>query len=232
MTRTPKELINTGMLTEAAGIMSETTLALMSPPHPAVVETPCQDPWERKWLQLDCWHPDVQRMATEVRRFSSRWFHNKPDGRLLVIAGHTGCGKTHALEKAFHYARTMGLGPCELGHWKAPPRLWQILWPEMAQSLSEAVTPAESIMRDALDSDLLFLDDIGAESDRFKSGHPTDCLCQLLTRRQGKFTFVTTNIGESEWHKRWDDVRIADRLHRNSIIVDMTQTGSYALSRA
>jgi DNA replication protein DnaC len=65
---------------------------------------------------------------------------------------------------------------------------------------------------------LLVLDDIGTETDRFKSGDATCRLCDLLNRRENKFTVLTTNIPPADWLAHWD-ARVSDRLLRNSAVV-------------
>lgn len=73
-----------------------------SPERP--VKHPCETIWQRKWVKLDCWHPDVQKIATEAERFAGRWFRNRQDcEKLLVLAGHTGCGKTHCARAVYSF---------------------------------------------------------------------------------------------------------------------------------
>ena len=89
-------------------------------------------------------------------------------------------------------------------------------------------------MADALhwpmDADVLFLDDIGSESDKYRSGETIDALCQVLGRRENKWTIVTTNYLIEEWPTAFD-ARVSDRLFRNSIICDLRHSGSYAMRR-
>jgi len=81
-------------------------------------------------------------------------------------------------------------------------------------------------MQDSMQADILFLDDIGAESDKYKSAENVDALCQLLSRRERKWTLVTTNFRTEQWDQQFD-ARVADRLMRNSIVCDL-ECGSYA----
>lgn len=86
-------------------------------------------------------------------------------------------------------------------------------------------------MDDAFENDLVILDDIGAETDQYKSGIPNDKLCQILSRREKRFTVVTTNIAPQNWMERFDG-RINDRLCRNSVILDISGVPSYAITSA
>ena len=81
-------------------------------------------------------------------------------------------------------------------------------------------------MTDCLESSLLVLDDIGAENDPWKIA--ADRLCQILSRRERKFTVLTTNIKPADWPVKFDG-RINDRLLRNSCIVDLTGVPSFAM---
>ena len=81
-------------------------------------------------------------------------------------------------------------------------------------------------MADACRADFLVIDDIGAESDRYKSGEAIDKLCQILSRREGMFTVVTTNVEPSNWSALLD-ARVADRLLRKSVVVDMFEVPSF-----
>jgi DNA replication protein DnaC len=77
------------------------------------------------------------------------------------------------------------------------------------------------------DCDLLCLEDIGAEVDRFKSGEPYERLRELLNEFKRNFLFITTNLMPEQWGDKWDK-RIADRLMRDSEIFAMRETESYA----
>ena len=84
-----------------------------------------------------------------------------------------------------------------------------------------------SILQDTISADVLFLDDIGAETEKYKTGESVDALCQVLSRREDKWTMITTNIDPMNWSQRFD-VRVADRLNRHSAIIAM-KCGSYAM---
>jgi DNA replication protein DnaC len=79
-------------------------------------------------------------------------------------------------------------------------------------------------MQDCIDASLLALDDVGAETDRHHVG--TGKLCQILSRRERRFTIVTTNIQPDFWEVKFDR-RVSDRFLRNSIVVDLSAVPSY-----
>lgn len=177
---------------------------------------------------MEIWNPQIQVMADAAQAYIGRWFRNKPPRGSFIMAGQSGCGKTRMLLALYRYARHASVRAAEDAHWKWPPQLWLMLWPEVARAVVEAQTPMRSIIHDGLTADLLFLDDIGAESDKYKTGEAKDALCQLLSARAGKWTVITTNIAPLDWPMVFD-IRIADRLNRDSEIVDMTECGSYAM---
>lgn len=98
-----------------------------------------------------------------------------------------------------------------------------IEWPEAAAQFGDKNF---SVMQDAIENELVILDDIGAENDPWKVC--ADKLCQILTRRERQFSIVTTNIQPAEWPQRFDG-RINDRLLRNSTVIDLTGVPSFAL---
>jgi DNA replication protein DnaC len=184
------------------------------------------DNWIRQWLNLDIWNEDVAGLAQHVHQFCSGWTHQRKSARVLVVSGRSGCGKTHAMSGAMAFSRRACFSLAELGLWKFPPHIQWTNWPQKARLIIEGF-PMASVMQDSVDADVLFLDDIGAESDKYRSGETTDALCQLLSRRAIKWTMITTNYLPEEWPTRWD-ARVADRLLRNSVICDMRGCGSYA----
>lgn len=170
-------------------------------------------------------------MADACERFCGRWYRNRDCYRLLVIAGQTGQGKTHAMRGVHRFARGAAEPAAAAGFWKWPPVVLWSDWPTLARRISERDAPMWDVLYDSNEADLLFLDDIGAESDKYKTGEASDALCQLLSRRAGKWTMVSTNIDPMSWATRFD-VRVADRLNRGSEIIRLTAMGSYATVRA
>lgn len=191
---------------------------------PKMNKFPCEKEWQRVVLDLEVTHPKVQAMATAVQAFCSRWRRRASDGRLLVLVGNPGCGKTHAAKRAANWARGESFSCFSERFWNHPPSTTFVAWPAMIQN---AIRSKEfGCLEDLGTYDFLALDDIGAENDDFKTA--TDKLCQVLSKRADKFTIITTNIAPAEWPTRFD-LRVADRLFRNSVIQDLTVVPSYAI---
>lgn len=185
----------------------------------------CKTKWQQKWIDLDIIHPKLQELADLSAAFCGRWYGNIPDKSLLVISGETGCGKTHVARKIYDFCKQAGMNAMVNGKWgetKLPDSTF-ISWPEAANQFNEKNI---ALMRDAIECELCVLDDVGAENDPWKIC--ADKLCQILSRRERKFTVLTTNIPPKDWAQSFD-IRINDRLLRNSIVMDLTGVGSYAL---
>ena len=193
------------------------------------VPNPFNTPWQAKFLQMNCIHPKLQEAATAIEHFCHRWIMGNHDQSILVLVGYPGCGKTHLLKAVERFSR----GAQSLAHKKRSERVRDVLskvpsvmyafWPAMAGELSKG---RDWPLQDATDADLLLWDDLGAENDPWKN--IADGACQILSRRERKFTVVTTNIKPDQWPERFDE-RISDRLFRNSVIVDLSEVPSYAM---
>lgn len=163
-------------------------------------------------------------MATETQAFAERFFSNWRDKSLLVISGKTGTGKTHTCEGLYNWATTVRLHIAARGAWpvhEVPSIMWKS-WPLACNQINENMT---DFIEDAHKAALLILDDVGAENDPWKKG--ADRLCQLLSKRERDFTVVTTNLKPEVWAEKYD-VRVADRLLRNSVVVNLEGVPSFA----
>lgn len=177
--------------------------------------------WQRRYLGVEVTHPKLQEAVDHATAFA-RWYHK--DERLFrkcvfVLCGDTGTGKTHIARSLYRWARHASgrMGTSEVF----------FSWPEACDLIQEGF---DGLIHDCIEAHFLVLDDIGAESDRYKTGIFTDKLCQILSRREEQFTILTTNAGPSEWGSRFD-VRIADRFIRNSHIIDLTGVPSYSITK-
>lgn len=155
------------------------------------------------------------------------WFQHKR-ARRLVLTGPSGCGKTQLAKAIYRWAMAVSMMAWEKRHWSRPPGAGLIIWQEICDRLEDPRSSMVELLADAVAEPLLIVDDIGAESDRFKSGKSTDALCYLLTRRQDSgFTMLTTNVPPDGWQIKWDE-RVRDRLLRESTVIDMSECPSWA----
>lgn len=189
--------------------------------------------WQEKWLALELRDGPTRRLADNVQWFCGRWFRNARGAHVLILAGRPGCGKTHAMKGAHRFARAAAYPAAEMAFWRWPATIQWEQWPERSRAIVEAGAGFRMAdqLADAMAADLLFVDDLGAESDKFRTGETTDALCQLLSRRERKWTLATTNYPPHEWENRFD-ARVADRLFRNSLICDLSDAQSYSTREA
>lgn len=187
---------------------------------------PSASKWQRKWLNLDCRHPQTSALGDAAERFCGRWYRNNPERSLLVIVGESGCGKTHTAMAISRFCHLAAFKAFESGKGKTwsgariPCQLF-VFWPETVDQIK---AKNFGLVEDMRETDLLIIDDLGAEDDPFRQA--TNTLCQILSRREKKFTVITTNIKPEFWCERLDS-RIGDRLMRNSETVSMWGVPSY-----
>lgn len=171
---------------------------------------------------MDVTHPLVQEAADACSKLAAAIGRNDTLIPLVVLCGEPGCGKTRLLEKMVAWARRESFGLWERGVMKKPLSVLSISWPAVCDGFKQGYYGiTEDLMRD----DFVAIDDIGAEND--PSQNAADKLCQILSRRESKWTLITTNIAPSAWAKRFD-ARIEDRLLRRSTVVDMSLVPSFA----
>lgn len=187
---------------------------------------PLRTEWQRTWLGLDVVHPNIQGMADAAADFCGRWIQNTPRPGLLVLVAKTGTGKTHTARVIHRFCTGAARHAFDQRKWgtEKVPSTFYLSWPVAANQFNDKNLSA---MTDAAETDLLVLDDVGAENDPWKIC--ADKLCQILSRRERKFTVLTTNILPAAWSESFD-TRITDRLLRNSQVVDLTGVPSYVLA--
>lgn len=170
-------------------------------------------------------HPEVQQMRIETELWVKRCLNDKLHGRLLVLSGRFGTGKSRVARKAVKAIQAMGIAA-----WYEKLRRQTIAahafnWSELAQ-IGPMERNDQSAWIDAVEVGAALIDDIGTEVDKFKSGSTTENLRLLLEARRDLWTIYTTNIPPDKWAECWDR-RVDDRLHRNSVIVTLPTTQSW-----
>lgn len=178
--------------------------------------------WQQRNLNLEVTHPAVQEAADAVTSLAGMIGRNDALVPLVVLYGEPGCGKTHLGRKMVNWAHRESFGLWERKVLKNTLSVLSVNWPAVCDSFKEGFY---GIVDDLIRDDFVFIDDIGAEHDPSKNA--TDKLCQVLSRRESKWTLITTNLAPSAWAEKWDS-RVADRLLRRSTIVDMSKVPSYA----
>ena len=172
--------------------------------------------WRASNLGLDeTWHPKIQILGESCERFVRSCLRDyRERGTWYVVAGNTGCGKSHVADRIRRYYDTRRISAWALGWIGAatniPGAAW-VHWPTACELRDDAFA---EWFEEASGARLDIIDDFGAESERFKNGANDSRLLRLLEicdPRRGRWLFATTNVPPSEWATRYDQ-RIADRL--------------------
>ena len=218
-----------------AGTVSQTikTIVWASTPQSKEPRSPESSPdelvkirkWQAKWLQMNCHHPKLLTACDIVAKYCHRWFERDADKCLLVMAGNPGCGKTRIAKGIARFTGAAQQLAYERGGWGTQQSLPSTAWVQWPEAVDGFKTGNYEIMHDLFSDDLIVLDDIGAENDPSKNGCAK--LCQILSARERRFTVVTTNIQPQDWAHVFN-ARIADRMLRNSTVIDMFEIPSYA----
>lgn len=123
------------------------------------------------------------------------WLETPRSAPVLVLSGPTGCGKTVAM--AYALAATGGL--------------WVTCTQLTRRSVANFGDEAEDYER-TLRARALLLDDVGTE--RMAPEPVASMLVEVLEKRQGLKTIVTTNLSAADFIGRYADKRLASRIAR------------------
>lgn len=157
---------------------------------------------------MEIHHPDVSRMMIWGEWFARLAITNSRPGWIL-LEGKPGCGKTRIARKVSRFIRDYAFDAYEQ-FWQSRgslPRVEFRDWPAVVEQKGDDY---DESVEDLYAADVVILDDVGAESDAYKSGLPISRLRSLLSRLERKAVMITTNVKAAEWEKR--DERVFSRL--------------------
>lgn len=172
-------------------------------------------------LQEPCLKQALEQMALFMGRILSR---EKP--YWLSLCGHSGTGKT-TLAKAFGtFMRQRGQFHTDDSAYQSGAQLVrQWSWWGEDELVRELRDGNFQLVDDLSWQWLVVIDDIGFSNDR--TGFATSAIGEILNRRAGKWTLLTSNLGPREWAEK--DSRIASRLIRDENQVVKFDCKDYAL---
>lgn len=190
-------------------------------PRPIPTHKPLGVDWQRKWLELQITHPDVRKLAGTAATFGARWFNRLHGKRWCVVSGDVGTGKSHVSRRVCRWARLVAFDAWRLS-WhvvtgEALPTVVGFNWLEYASPERCDGSQWLDFLGTVEESSWAFIDDIGTETDQYRTGVPAQRLCELLNVCEGKFLWMTTNLPASLWEEKWDK-RVEDRLLTAEIV--------------
>lgn len=170
-------------------------------------------------------HHKIVTLARAAERFVYRMLRDwREKGTWLVISGQTGCGKSHVARKVarfwdLHKIEAWSNGWILVDHL---PNAEFVTWPIACEAPRDEWKEWLHGIRCAR---VVLFDDVGSESDRFRSGEPAERLREALEATERKWVIITTNIPADKWCSRFDQ-RVADRLNKAAHI-DLRDVPSY-----
>ena len=174
-------------------------------------------------LAMDESTPGAKRIARYAEGWIKAAANNDPasKSRWLVLSGATGVGKTHALRAAARFLRNHS-GDLWPRPYPTPPGVVSYVWSRIVD-LGELSW--DDIEVEAQRARMVLIDDMGTETDRFRTGEPADRLRRLLDLCVGKWLFVTTNVPKAKFADVFD-VRVQSRMER-AVVLDLVGVPDY-----
>lgn len=181
--------------------------------------------WLARWLHLQTsHHPKLRELEQAVGAFCRDIWKQPVTGRTLVLCGHYGNGKTHCAKAVHRWCLAVGNGNQFMrrpNHVESLSSLyWH--WPELLDRFKEGQW---DLVSDMLDVPVLIIDELGGGHDPSRVG--VDKLCRVLSNREHCWNLITTNILPEAWEEVFDR-RVASRLIRNSVIVDLSDVPDFS----
>lgn len=150
-----------------------------------------------------------------------------------VFAGGTGRGKSHISMAILHLVNKESYKETVRGDRKTPLKCVYISIPKLITLINEthnmnwaekeSYKYTDAKMKELIaTSDLVVLDDIGAEVGSLNNGQlkatssQTRLLTELLNSRQGKSTIISTNLSQNEIKSVYDE-RVHSRINKNVV---------------
>lgn len=169
-------------------------------------------------------HPKLESMRQKVGGFCADLWANSEQGRLLVLAGPNGTGKTHCARAVKRWVDKCGHGKQWVPKVDVIASLEALYW-SWPNLLDRFKGGEWELLDDCRDTSCLIIDELGGGHDPSRVG--IDKLCQILSKRENKFTMITTNVAPHSWEEIFDR-RVASRFMRNSTLIDLAGVPDYS----
>ncbi len=163
-------------------------------------------------FRLDLYEGEDAVRAEKVLNFIKKWEAGYPDvtKRLITVTGKTGVGKSYLtailatalIERCYDVAYFNAFSLNKL----------------FLKAHTSSVRERDDVLDEIMNADVLFIDDLGVE--QIYKNVTCEYLYDLLSERQKKATFITTNLSPSMLLDRYDE-RIFSRL-KGSVMLELT----------
>lgn len=169
----------------------------------------------------------VKKLAIEAERFSRACLRDdRSRGHWVAFVGQTGTGKTMVAKAIHAYVGSRQILAWSVG-WLPDTRLSAPVyldWPMLCRKDSSVF---DARLDEFVGAHLVVIDDLGAESEKFKNGESQERLLEVLQQSKDKWLIVTTNVLPIRWREVFGQ-RCADRLLAGNH-VDLSGVPSYRM---
>jgi DNA replication protein DnaC len=140
------------------------------------------------------------------------------------LLGSSGTGKTFLAKQCKNKIRQLGLDcyPHKVTGITQQKSMRWFYWPKFVRRLRGG---EHSLVDAAINADILFIDDIGAE---YRTDYAVGALTEICDQRLGKWTFITSNLGLDGIAGEVDP-RVASRMLRGENTVAETSALDFSL---
>lgn len=181
--------------------------------------------WRARVLKLDESHHQLIVRLGQAAEWLIKHasFNDSSKGRQLVVCGSPGTGKSHVAKRVVAFFQSYSIDLWYDRKWGHPPKAVFVDWARLCERDREDAF--EEAQREISEADVVVLDDVGSESDKFKSQQSVSRLRRVLGTCEHKWLMVNANFSKSEWPHKFD-ARVADRLEAMHYL-DLSGVPSY-----
>jgi len=166
----------------------------------------------------------LKELEREVGRFCFGAWLTPTTGRLLVLSGNNGTGKTKCAEAVRDWVAAVGHGKQFVKQVNHISHLECLLW-KWPEALDALKNQQWELVDGMMEATMLIIDELGGGHDPSRVG--VDKLCQVLSRRERMWTMITTNVSPDAWQETFDR-RVASRFFRNSTLIDLSNVPDFS----
>lgn len=169
--------------------------------------------FREKVIGLDESHPSVRTLSRWAESFVRKAALNDrtKGSTFMALSGPVGTGKTHVCRNVAAFLQSQAVNLLFTPGWahsKRVPACKFSVWSRIAES---GPLSFDDWMEEASESQWIVLDDVGSETDKYKSGEPVERLRRALDLARTRWMLVSTNVPRAKWPQCFD-ARVADRL--------------------